>query len=104
MLRAAERRLHLLEHPEPRIGRQGGAASRGRAAQGPGGGSLDFIRCFNDGESVVIEAQADGETADGVRYNSPAVFIFETHDGLITSLHEYSDTRLAALVFGPADS
>jgi uncharacterized protein len=55
-------------------------------------------------ESVVIEAQADGETADGVRYNSPAVFIFETHDGLITSLHEYSDTRLAAQVFGPADS
>jgi ketosteroid isomerase-like protein len=52
----------------------------------------------------VIEAQADGETADGVRYNSPAVFIFDTHDGLITSLHEYSDTRLAAQVFGPADS
>jgi ketosteroid isomerase-like protein len=66
--------------------------------------SLDFIRCFNDGESVVIEAQADGETADGVRYDSPAVFIFETHHGLITSLREYSDTQLAAQVFGPAGS
>ena len=66
--------------------------------------NLDFIQCFNEGECVVIEAQAEGETADGVRYNSPAVFIFETHDGLITSLHEYSDTRLAAQVFGPADS
>jgi uncharacterized protein len=66
--------------------------------------SLDFIQCFNDGESVVIEAQADGETADGVRYDSPAVFIFETRDGLIVSLREYSDTQLAAQVFGPAGS
>jgi uncharacterized protein len=65
--------------------------------------SLDFIQCFNDGESVVIEALIDGETADGVRYNSPAVFIFETRDGLITSLREYSDTQLAAQVFGPAE-
>jgi uncharacterized protein len=64
--------------------------------------SLDFVQCFNDGESVVIEAQADGETADGVRYDSPAVFIFETNDGLIVSLREYSDTQLAAQVFGPA--
>ena len=66
--------------------------------------SLDFIQCFNDGESVVIEAEADGETVDGLRYNSPAVFIFETRDGLIVSLREYSDTRLAAEVFGPAGS
>ena len=29
--------------------------------------NLDFIQCFNDGESVVIEAEADGETADGLR-------------------------------------
>ena len=58
--------------------------------------NLDFIQCFNDGESVVIEAEADGETADGLHYNSPAVFIFETRDGLIASLREYSDTQLAA--------
>jgi ketosteroid isomerase-like protein len=63
--------------------------------------NLDFIQCFNDGESVVIEAVTDGETADGVRYDSPTVFIFETRDGLITSLREYSDTQLAAQVFGP---
>ncbi|MGH3970078.1 MAG: nuclear transport factor 2 family protein [Mycobacterium sp.] len=62
--------------------------------------TFDLIRCVNDGESVVIEAQADGVTADGVRYDSPFVFIVETHDGLITSVREYSDTRLAAQVFG----
>jgi uncharacterized protein len=66
--------------------------------------SLDFVRCFNDGESVVIEALTDGETADGVHYNTPTVFIFETRDGLIVSLREYGDTQLAAQVFGPANS
>jgi uncharacterized protein len=64
--------------------------------------NLHFIQCFNNGECVVIEAEIDGETADGLRYNSPAVFIFETRDGLIASLREYSDTLLAAKVFGPA--
>lgn len=64
--------------------------------------NMDFIQCFNDGESVVIEAEAEGETADGVRYHSPAVFIFETRDGLIASLREYSDTQVTAHVFGPA--
>ena len=63
--------------------------------------NLDFVQCFNDGESVVIEAVTDGQTADGVRYESPTVFIFETRDGLITSLREYGDTQLAAQVFGP---
>jgi ketosteroid isomerase-like protein len=62
--------------------------------------NLDFIQCFNDGESVVIEALSDGETADGVRYNNPTVFIFETRDGLIVSLREYGDTQLTAQVFG----
>lgn len=62
--------------------------------------NFDLIRCLNDGESVVIEAQGEGVTSDGVRYDSPFVFIVETRDGLITSLREYSDTRLAAEVFG----
>ncbi|MGH3522631.1 MAG: nuclear transport factor 2 family protein [Mycobacterium sp.] len=66
--------------------------------------TLDLIRCVNAGENVVIEAQGDGVTADGVRYDSPYAFIFETHDGLIVSLREYSDTRLAAQAFGAADS
>jgi ketosteroid isomerase-like protein len=64
--------------------------------------NLDFLQCFNDGESVVIEAEADGETSDGVHYSSPTVFIFETRDGLITSLREYSDTQVSAHVFGLA--
>jgi uncharacterized protein len=62
--------------------------------------NLDLIQCFNDGESVVIEAVVDSETADGVHYENPTVFIFETCNGLIMSLREYSDTRLAAEVFG----
>jgi ketosteroid isomerase-like protein len=61
--------------------------------------TLDLIRCVNDGESVAVEAQGDGVTVDGVRYDSPYVFVFETRDGLIVSLREYSDTRLADEVF-----
>ena len=63
--------------------------------------SLDFLRCFNDGENVMIEAVTDGHTADGAPYHNPTVFIFETRDGLIVSLREYCDTQLAAQVFGP---
>lgn len=61
--------------------------------------TLDLIRCVNDGDSVVVEAQGDGVTVDGVRYDSPYVFLFETRDGLIVSMREYSDTRLAEEVF-----
>lgn len=62
--------------------------------------TLDLLRCVNEGESVVIEAQADGVSVDGVRYDSPFVFVFETRDGMIASVREYSDTRLAAQVLG----
>lgn len=58
--------------------------------------SLDLIRCVNEGDTVVIEATGDGITTNGMRYDSPYVFIFETRDGLIVSLREYSDTQLAA--------
>lgn len=61
--------------------------------------TLDLIRCVNEGESVVIEAEADGLTSTGIRYDSPFVFLFETQDGLIVSLREYSDTRLAEQAF-----
>lgn len=62
--------------------------------------TLDLLRCFNDGDSVVVEAQGDGVTTDGLPYRSPYLFIFETRGGLITSLREYSDTRLQEQVFG----
>lgn len=57
--------------------------------------NLDLLGCINEGETVVIEARADGVTADGLRYDSPVVFIVETHDGLIVALREYGDPRLA---------
>jgi ketosteroid isomerase-like protein len=60
--------------------------------------SLHLIRCVHDVDSVVLEAQGEGITANGSRYDSPYVFFFETRDGLIVSIREYSDTRLAAEV------
>jgi uncharacterized protein len=61
--------------------------------------SIDLIRCINEGETVVIEGQFEATTAAGARYDTPFVCIFDTRDGLIVSLREYSDSRLAASVF-----
>jgi uncharacterized protein len=61
--------------------------------------NIELIRCVNEGETVVIEGHVDATTANGTRYDSPFVCIFDTRDGVIVSVHEYSDTRVAASVF-----
>ena len=61
--------------------------------------SIELIRCVNEGETVVIEGLVDATTATGGKYESPFVCIFDTRDGLIVALREYSDTRAAAAVF-----
>ena len=78
------------------------AELRGIAEQLRGVVRLDFdlISCINEGETVVIEAQPDGVTDAGVRYDTPIVFVFQTRDGLITSLREYGDTQLVEQAFG----
>lgn len=62
--------------------------------------TLDLLRCINEDETVVIEAQGDCVTADGGHYDSPLVFIVDTHDGRIVSVREYTETRFAAEVLG----
>lgn len=61
--------------------------------------NIDLLRCLNEGETVVVEGEVDGIFADDTRYDSPFVCIFETRDGLIVSLREYSDTQSLARVF-----
>lgn len=61
--------------------------------------TLDFIRCIHDGDCVVVEAHGR-ITVGGARYDNPYVFLFDTCDGLIVSIREYSDTRLAEELFG----
>lgn len=58
--------------------------------------TIDLVRCVNEGESVVVEAQATGTTSSGVEYDSPFVCIFDTRDGLIVSMRLYGDTRAVA--------
>ncbi|CAM3281042.1 nuclear transport factor 2 family protein [Mycobacterium colombiense] len=58
--------------------------------------TIDLVRCVNEGETVVVEAQATGTTTAGVEYDSPFVCIFDTRDGLIVSMRLYSDTRAVA--------
>lgn len=55
--------------------------------------TIDLVRCVNEGETVVVEAQASGTTTGGVEYDSPFVCIFDTRDGLIVSMRLYSDTQ-----------
>ncbi|MGA9677696.1 MAG: nuclear transport factor 2 family protein [Mycobacterium sp.] len=61
--------------------------------------NIELIRCVNEGETVVVEGQVEVTTETGDRYDSPFVCIFDTRDGLIVSMREYSDTRVAATVF-----
>ena len=49
---------------------------------------------------MVVEAYATGTKPDGVQYDTPFICVFETRDGLIVSMREYSDTRLTAEVPG----
>jgi uncharacterized protein len=60
--------------------------------------NVELLRCLNEGDTVVIEAEASGTTAEGVSYDSPFICIFETRDGQIVSMREYADTRAAAAV------
>lgn len=61
--------------------------------------NIDLLRCVNEGETVVVEGQVEGATAEGAQYESPFVCIFDTRDGLIVSVREYTDTQSLAKVF-----
>jgi uncharacterized protein len=58
--------------------------------------TIDLLRCVHEGDTIVVEAHAEGTTADGLKYDSPFVCIFETSDGLIASMRLYSDTHAVA--------
>jgi ketosteroid isomerase-like protein len=62
--------------------------------------NIDLLRCVNEGDTVVVEALVSGATADEIQYDTPFLCIFETRDGLIVSMREYSDTRSAAVFAG----
>jgi ketosteroid isomerase-like protein len=62
--------------------------------------NYDLIGCLNQGQNVMVEAHAEGITTAGLRYDSPLVFLFETDEGLITSLREYGDTQLNITALG----
>lgn len=59
--------------------------------------NIDLRRCITEGETVVVEAQVSGTSKDGIEYDTPFICIFETRDGQIVSMREYSDTKSAAV-------
>ncbi|MBW0011833.1 nuclear transport factor 2 family protein [Mycobacterium sp.] len=60
--------------------------------------TIELHRCISEGDTVVVEANAWGTTADGSTYDGPFVCIFETRGGLIVSVRDYSDTEALAAV------
>jgi uncharacterized protein len=60
---------------------------------------IELMRCINEAETVVVEGYVEGTTTEGMRYESPFIFVFETRDGLIVSVREYTDPRSLANVF-----
>jgi ketosteroid isomerase-like protein len=62
--------------------------------------TIDLLRCINEGDTVVVEAHATDTDTEGLRYDTPFVCIFETRDGIIVSMREYSDTRTQAKLLG----
>ena len=61
---------------------------------------VELLRCINEGDTVVVEAMAETSASpEGKRYHSPFIVVFETRDGLIVSMREYSDTKSAAELF-----
>ncbi|HLR99073.1 nuclear transport factor 2 family protein [Mycolicibacillus parakoreensis] len=62
--------------------------------------SLDLLGCINEGENVAVEASGTG-VVDGTETTCAFAFFFETRDGLIVTLREYADSRLAAQIFPP---
>lgn len=59
--------------------------------------NVDLRRCVTEGDTVVVEAQVSGTSKNGIEYDTPFICIFETRDGQIVSMREYSDTKSAAV-------
>jgi ketosteroid isomerase-like protein len=62
--------------------------------------TLELKRAVVDGDVVVIEAEGDGLTVNGDRYNNVYAYVMEVRDGLVTSMREHCDTKLASEIFG----
>lgn len=62
--------------------------------------TIDLLRCINEGDTVVVEAHATGTNSNGEQYDTPFVCIFETSEGLIVSMREYSDTKAYSKLLG----
>jgi uncharacterized protein len=59
--------------------------------------NVDLRRCITEADTVVVEAEVSGTSRDGIEYDTPFICIFETRDGQIVSMREYSDTKSAAV-------
>jgi ketosteroid isomerase-like protein len=53
-----------------------------------------------DGEQVVVEAQGEARTKDGLDYNNLYCIVLRLQDGKVAEIREYTDTALTKTIFG----
>lgn len=53
-----------------------------------------------EGDQVVVEAQGDARTKDGLDYNNLYCIVLRLQEGKVAEIREYMDTALTKAVFG----
>ncbi len=59
------------------------------------------LRFIADGDHVVVEAEGEMRTKDGVAYNNEYCLIYRLSGGKIVEIREYLDSALCERVLGP---
>ena len=59
----------------------------------PEGLSMEIIKTYCDGNTVVIELTDAGKVYNGKFYENELCFVFEVEDGKIRRIREYADTQ-----------
>lgn len=68
----------------------------------PGTMKIELVGTIAEGDRVVAEWTSKAETVYGGTYDNRCIGIFTVHDGRITSVVEYADTRHVAAALFPA--
>ena len=67
----------------------------------PGTMKIELVSTIAEGDRVVAEWTSTATTVHGARYHNRCVGIYTVHNGQITSVVEYADTRHVAAVLFP---
>jgi len=70
----------------------------------PGTVKIDLVSTIAEGNRVVAEWTSTAKTVYGTSYDNRCIGVFTVHDGQITSVIEYADTRHVAAALFPGET